>query len=171
MSLETKCACVMLLALPLMGQVAARQGTVADVRQSEFSSPMVLELPMDRLHVAEPGDMYSFTDQGAFVCDDVSLPLVVVKKTVNDKAKRVELRIQSTAYVRPSFDRKVVLRYSVLRSGQALAAFTEQEISAKEKKYRSDSSTLVMSKDEFDSLFQGGNHGVLKIVMVVTPDR
>ncbi|WP_243286981.1 hypothetical protein [Geothrix terrae] len=168
----------MLLFLPLMGQVAtrqgavaARQGTMVDVQQSEFSSPMVLELPMDRLHVAEPAGMYSFTDQGTFVCDDVSLPLIVVKKTVNEKAKRVELKIQSTAYVRPSFDRKVVLRYSIIRSGQALATFTEQEISAKEKKYRSDSSTLVMSKDEFDSLFEGGNHGVLKIVMMVTPDR
>lgn len=171
MTLRMRCLAPLLLVLPLLGQVAARQGTVADVQPSEFSSPMVLELAMDKLKTGELVDLYSFTGLEKFVCDDASLPLVVIRKTINPSAKRVELKIESTVYVRPSYDRKVNLRYSIISAGKALPAVTEHQVSAKERKYRSDSSTLILTKDEFDNLFQDDHHGVLKVVMTVLPDR
>lgn len=162
---------LMLSFLPLAGQIAARQGTAADTQQGEFASPMVLELPLDKLRDEAPGGLYTFTDQQKFVCDDASLTLLVVRKTVDRKAKRVELKLESTVFVRPSYDRTVNLRFTVVREGRALEGFTDQEISAKEKEYRSDRSTLVLPLEAFEQALAGEPRGFLKVVMVVTPDR
>jgi hypothetical protein len=159
-----------MLVVPLMGQVMARQGTAADLKQSEFSSPIVIEVPLTRLKAQEPGDFYAFTDQDKFVCDDVSIPIILIKKSIN-WSKQVELNIKTTVYVRPSFDRKVTLQYSIIQTGSALNLRTLQEISAKEKQNRSDSSTVVLSKDAFEGLLNSENPGMLKLVMTVTPDR
>ena len=118
-----RCLALCVLALPLLGQVTARQGTPADLQQSRFASPMVLELPAERL------------------------------------------------YLRPSFDRRVILRYSLVQGGKVLAAAPEQLISAKENKYRSENSTLLISKEAFEQWFQGEGRGILKVVVIVEPDR
>ncbi len=169
MHLRRTCS-LLLLAAPLLAQVTARQGTPSDLQQSEFASPMVLELPLDKLGTPELGDVYSFTEQDKFVCDDVSLPIILIRKSVN-RSKQVVLSIKTTAYVRPSYDRKVTIDYSILRDGVTLGAHSVQEISAKEKENRTDSSTLVLSGEAFESLFKDGSHGRLKLVVVVTPDR
>jgi hypothetical protein len=161
---------ISVLAVPLMGQATARQGTPADLNQSEFTSPMVIEIPLDRLKSPEPGNTYAFTDQDKFVCEDVSIPLIVLKKSTN-WSNQVELNLKTTVYVRPSFDRKVTIQYSILKAGSALNGRTTQEISAKEKQYRSDSSTLVISKDDFDNLLKGESAGKLKLIMTVVSDR
>jgi hypothetical protein len=153
-----------------MGQAIARQGTAADLKQSEFSSPMVIELPLDRLKVEEPGDEYPFTNQDKFVCDDVSLPLVLIRKSTT-WSKRVKLTIKATVFVRPSYDRKVIIQCSIVGGAGAASPVTELQISAKEKQYRSDSSSLELSQEAFDDLFKGDHHGTLKLVMAVTPDR
>jgi len=159
-----------MLALPLAGQVAARQGTAADLKQSEFASPMVLELPLDRLKEDVPGGVYAFTDQDKFVCDDASIPLLLVTKSTT-WSKRVRLAIKATVYVRPSFDRKVSILCSVVGGPGVASSVTELQISAKEKQHRSDSASLELTQEAFDSLFKGDNHGKLKLVMTVTPDR
>ena len=165
-----RCLALCVLALPLLGQVTARQGTPADLQQSRFASPMVLELPAERLRAAEPEDIYTFTDLDKFVCEDASLPLVVIKK-LTGKPEKVALRIESTVYLRPSFDRRVILRYSLVQGGKVLAAAPEQLISAKENKYRSENSTLLISKEAFEQWFQGEGRGILKVVVIVEPDR
>ena len=159
-----------MLVLPVMGQVTAKQGTIADLKHSAFSSPMVTELPLDRLKIEEPGNVYPFTDQDQFVCDDVSIPLIVITKSVT-WSNRIKLLIKTTVFVRPSFDRKVTIQCSIVGGASPIHAMTELEISAKEKQRRSDSSSLEISKEEFDNLFKGDNHGKLKLVMTVTPDR
>jgi hypothetical protein len=153
-----------------MGQVIAKQGTAADLNQSEYSSPMVIELPLDRLKVEEPGNVYPFTDQDKFVCDGVSLPIILITKSTT-WSNRVKLTIKATAYVRPSFDRKVAIQCSINGGPSVISTVTELQISAKEKQNRSDSSSLEISKEEFDSLLKGDSHGRLKLVMTVTPDR
>jgi len=170
MNLKHGVAFICMLVAPLMGQAIARQGTPADFKQSEFSSPMVIELPLVKLKTTELGDVYSFTDQDKFICDDVSIPIILIKKSIN-WSKQVELNIKTTVYVRPSFDRKVTLQYSIIQAGSALNLRTIQEISAKEKQNRSDSSTLVLSKDAFEGLLNSENPGKLKLVMTVAPDR
>jgi len=158
------------LLTPLMAQVTARQGTSADVKQSAFTSPLVIELPLDRLKTPEPGDTYPFTDQDKFVCDDVSIPLILLRKSIGF-SKQVKLNLQTTVFVRPSHDRKVTLRYTLLSGDGTPGPTTEQEISAKEKKHRSDSSTLELSQEAFDNLFKGDAHPRLKLVMTVVSDR
>jgi len=164
------CLLLSMLVLPLMGQVTAKQGTAADLKQSEFSSPMVIELPLDRLKVEEPGNLYPFTDQDKFICDGVSLPIILITKSTT-WSNRVKLTIQATAYVRPSFDRKVTIQCSINGGTSVISTVTELQISAKEKQNRSDSSAFEISKEEFDNLFKGETHGKLKLVMTVTPDR
>ena len=159
-----------LLVSPLMGQVIAKQGSEADLKQGEFSSPMVIELPLDRLKVEEPGNTYPYTDQDKYVCDGVSLPLILITKSTT-WSKRVKLTIKATAYVRPSYDRKVRVQCSIIGGARAINTITELEISAKEKQNRSDSSSLEISKEEFDNLFKGENPGKLKLVISVTSDR
>lgn len=170
MNLRKSAAMVFLLAVPMLAQVTARQGTPADLKQSEFASPMVLELPLDKLKVPELGNVYALTDQDKFVCEDVSIPVILIRKSIN-RSKQVELNIKTTVYVRPSFDRKVTIHYSIVMGPNALKARTVQDISAKERQNRSDSSTLVLSGEEFDGLFKGEHPGKLKLVMTVEPDR
>ena len=162
---------LVMLAMPLAAQTVARQATPADLRQGEFHSPMVFELPFKGLSPDAPGGFYSFTDQEKFICDDVSLTMVLVKASVDPGAKTVRLKITSTVFVRPSFDRKVGLHYAVLSAGATLEGGSDQDISAKERKFRSDSSTLDLPLDRFNALFLPNNPGVLKVVMTVTPDR
>lgn len=159
-----------LLVLPLAGQATAKQGTAADLKQSSYTSPMVIEVPLDRLKEPELGNVYPFTAQDQFVCDDVSIPLVLITKSTT-WSKRVKLLIKATVYVRPSYDRKVLIQCSVIQGPGKISTGTELQISAKEKQNRSDSSSLELSQDEFDTLFKGDSRGKLKLVMTVTPDR
>jgi hypothetical protein len=159
-----------LLALPLTGQITARQGSAQDLKQSEYSSPMVLELPLDRLKDDSPGGVYSFTDQDKFVCDDVSIPLITIKKSVT-LSKRIKLTIKATTYVRPSYDRNVIIQCSIINNASTLKHVQELQFSAEEKKYQSDSTSIELSREEFDSLFAGDAHGKLKLVMTVASDR
>lgn len=159
-----------LLALPLTGQITARQGSAQDLKQSEYSSPMVLELPLDRLKDDSHGGVYSFTDQDKFVCDDVSIPLITIKKSVTS-SKRIKLTIKATTYVRPSYDRNVIIQCSIIINASTLKHVQELQFSAEEKKYQSDSTSIELSREEFDSLFTGDGHGKLKLVVAVTSDR
>lgn len=159
-----------LLVLPLPGQVTAKQGTAADLKQSEYSSPLVLELPLARLKAEEPGNVYPFTEQEKFVCDGVTLPLVLISKSTT-WSKRIKLSVKATAFVRPSYDRKVVIQCSISGGTGVVATVTELQISAKEKQYRSDNASWDLSKEEFDNLLKGDNPAKLKLVMTVTPDR
>jgi hypothetical protein len=170
MKFRNLCFFLTLLVSPLVGQVIAKQGSEADLKQGEFSSPMVIELPLDRLKVEELGNVYPYTDQDKFVCDGVSLPIILISKATT-WSKRIKLTIKATAYVRPSYDRKVRIQCSIIGGASAISTITELEISAKEKQNRSDSSSLEISKEEFDNIFKGENHGKLKLVMTVTPDR
>lgn len=81
MSIRFNAILLSLLALPLAAQITARQGSAQDLKQGEYSSPMVIELPLERLKDDAPGGVYSFTDQDKFVCEDVSIPLIIIKKS------------------------------------------------------------------------------------------
>lgn len=164
------CLFLTLLVSQLTGQVIAKQGSAADLKQGEFSSPMVIELPLDRLKVEEPGNFYPYTDQDKFVCDGVSLPIILITKSTT-WSNRIKLTIKATAYVRPSYDRKVTIQCSIIGGASVIGTRTELEISAKEKQNRSDSASLEISKEEFENLFKGESHSKLKLVMTVTPDR
>lgn len=157
------------LLTPLMGQATARQGTPADLKQGEFTSPLVIELPLDRLRTPEPGHAYPFTDQDRFVCDGVSIPLILIRTSIG--SDQVKLALKTTVFVRPSHDREVTLHYTLLGGDGTPSLATEQEISAEEKKYSSDQSTLVLSKAAFEDLFKGEGHPRLKLVMTVAADR
>ena len=170
MKLRNLCLFLTLLNSPLMGQVVVKQGSEADLKQGEFSSPMVIELPLGRLKVEELGNLYPYTDQNKSVCDGVSLPIILIKKSTT-WSNHIKLTIKATAYVRPSYDRKVRIQCSIIGGASEISTITELEISAKEKQHRSDSSSLEITKEEFDNLFKGENQGKLKLVMTVTPDR
>jgi len=163
------CLLLTMLASPLMGQVIAKQGTAADLKQSEFSSPMVIELPLDRLKTEEPGNVYPFTEQDKYVCDGVSLPVILITKSTT-WSNQVKLTIKATAYVRPSFDRKVTIQSSIIGETGVISTVAELQISAKEKQNRSDSASLEIAKEAFDHLLKGESHGKLKLVMTVAPD-
>lgn len=156
--------------LPLVGQALAKQGTETDLKLGAFTSPMVLELPLDRLKVEEPGNLYAFTDQDKFVCDGVSLPIILITKTTT-WSKHIKLTIKATAYVQPSYDRKVWIQGSLLGGAGPVGPRIELEISAKEKKHRSDSASLELSQEVFEGLFKDGQAGKLKLIVTVTPDR
>lgn len=170
MSIPFKHLALGFLLTPLMGQITARQGTPADMKQSAFTSPLVIELPLDRLKAPEPGDAYPFTDQDTFVCDDVSIPLILIRKSIGF-SKQVKLNIKTSVYVRPSYDRKVTIRYTLIGADGTPGPVTDQEISAEEKKHSTDSSTLELSKEAFEGLFRGDAHPRLKLVMTVVSDR
>ena len=161
---------LMMVVPPLMGQVIAKQGTAADLNLSEYSSPMVIELPLDRLKVEELGNIYPFTDQDKFFCDGVSLPVILITKSTT-WSNRVKLTIKATAFVRPSFDRKVAIQCSISDGTKVISTVTVLQISAKENQNRSDSASLEISKAEFDNLLKSDSHGILKLVMTVTPDH
>lgn len=166
------CLVLLLLGVPLGGQATARQGTVVDTKTTGFVSPLVIEVPLARLRAPEPepGEVYPFTDQDKFVCEDVSIPLILIRKTVT-RSHQVKLHIKTSVFVRPSFDRKVFVRYTVLTGEGTEGPSTEQELSAEEKKVSTDSSTLVLSQAAFEGLFQEGAKGRLKVVMTVVSDR
>lgn len=166
-----KLALLLLLALPpLAGQAVAKQGSDADLRQGTFTSPMVLELPLDRLKVEEPGNVYPYTDQDRFVVDGVSLPLILITKSTT-WSKQIKLSIKASAHVQPSYDRKVRILCSVVGGAVAVADTAELEISAKEKKVRSDSASLALTPEAFAGLFTGQAPARLKLIISVTPDR
>jgi hypothetical protein len=104
------------------------------------------------------------------VCDGVSLPLILISKSTT-WSKRIKLTLKASAYVRPSFDRKVAILCSLNAGTSRVGTVAELQISAKEKQHRSDSASIEISKDEFDTLIKGDNPGMLKLVMTVTPDR
>ncbi|MBI1754627.1 MAG: hypothetical protein HY014_18610 [Acidobacteria bacterium] len=159
-----------LIGFPLIGQMVARQGTEADLKQSEFTSPMVVELPLDRLRNQELGDIYPFSDQGKFVCDDVTLPVIVITKS-KTWSKQVKLSIKVTAFVRPSYDRKVSIQCMLLDSSEKKVTGAEMEISAKEKQYRSDTASLLIPQSEFDNLLKPDGHPKLKFIVTVASDK
>jgi len=160
-----------LLAMPLAGQAVVRQGTLTDLAHSVFTSPMVIELPLDRLKGDETGGIFPFTDQDKYECDDVTLKMILIKKSTRGGGAIVRLNIESSVFVRPSYDRKVSLHFSIISAGKTLEQTTDQEIAAKEKKLRSETSDLELSKEEFEGLFVGQPHGILKVVMTVAPDK
>lgn len=162
--------CLLLLAAPLAAQATARQGDSSEARKNEYSSPMVVELSMNRLRKDEYGGLYPFTDQAKFICDDVNLPLMLVKRT-NTWSKTVELNIQTTTYVRPSYDRMVTLDFRFLQGEKEVKSFLGQRIPSKEKKQRSGSIDLIFTKAEFEGLLKGTEDLKLLIRVAVESDK
>lgn len=86
-------------------------------------------------------------------------------------SKRIKLSIKATTYVRPSYDRNVIIQCTLLKGASVLKHIQELQLSAEEKKHQSDSTSVELSREEFESLFAGDNPGRLKLVLSVTPDR
>lgn len=168
-------AALFALSAPLGAQVTARPATPADLaapadpKRGEFTSPLVLEVPLDRLQAPAPGDLYPFTEQDQIVCEGVSIPLILIRKATV-RSGQVQLRIQTSVRVRPSFDRKVVLRHSIVQGPEVVSRGADLELSAEEKKATTGSLTLSLAKEVFDGLFRGDSRGKLKLVMTVSAD-
>lgn len=162
--------CFLLLATPMAAQATAQQGVNSESRENEFRSPMVVELSLNRLRKDEYGGLYPFTEQAKFICDEVNLPLLLVKRT-NTWSKTVELNLKATTYVRPSYDRMVTLDFRILKGGIEVKSALGHQIPSKEKKQRSGSVDLVFAKEEFEELLKGAEDLKLLIRMTVVSDK
>jgi hypothetical protein len=160
-----------LLAFPTFAQVKARQGDPAkDEEATRFHSPMILEIP---LSVAAR----SLWNQGAvktdgevgmkkYTCDGVSFADFSVSA---DKARdhNVKITFHSSLANEPGVDKRVTLRFELVREDAVLANVAARGISVEEGKQAPNESSVLLS----ETTLTEGAVPLLRVTMSVTDDR
>ena len=164
-------AALLLGAPALRAQAVARQGTAADLPFNELKSPLVVELPFEAFEGMKDGDTKTFTDQAKYVCDDVMLDKIKVKKKVKDGGSLVRLVITIDITVRPSYDRAVDLRFVLMKGQLPLATQDLRQFRTPEDRTRMAEVKLDIAMDTFRRAFEGPEKPILKVVLAVSANR
>lgn len=164
-------ALLALAPVPMAAQAVVRQGTTEDLPFNVLKSPMLLELPFGDFAAMKDGGSKMYTDQAKYVCDDVILEKIKIKKKIKDGGQLIRLVITSDIYVRPSYDRAVDLRFTLLKGTSSTASTDLRQVPTKEQRTKEVDAQLELSADAFDRLFSGPDQPVLKVVLAVSANR
>lgn len=155
-------------------QVEVRQGDAGEERPNDFTSPMVLELPLPDLSAMSDGAIQQYQDEiRDYFCDDVALRHIQIerRKTTGPEASaQVTFRIRGTLFVRSSHDREVTLEVSIEKDGEPLIETEIREIEAEEKKSKAFKRQFVVPQSRLGTAFSSDPAPVLKITMWVRDD-
>lgn len=156
-----------LLAIPLQAQVTARQGSAAEEMQ-EFESPMLLDLELPNLALLSVGESHTFSGLRRFVCDDASVPRLLIKKPKQKKrGDKVEFHIEGTVYVRESHDRFVYLEFRIVQDDQPQAIARVSKLEVEEAEAKSFHTRLLIDREQLEHLFSADAEPKLTILVSV----
>lgn len=155
-------------------QVDARQGDPKEERPNDFTSPMVLELPLPNLSELEDREAHRFGDGiKEYYCDDVAIHELRLKRDRRRPKRggaRIFFDLRGKLYVRPSHDREVTLTLALVQGENSLAETVIEDIEAEEKKYKSFKSRLDPRESDLDAAFATEPEPLLRITMWVRKD-
>lgn len=155
-------------------QVEARQGDAKQVRPNDFTSPMVLELPLSDLSSLADGELVEYQNEiRDFFCDDVALRHFQIERQKTrgpDASTQVTFRVRGTLYVRPSHDREVALDITIGKGEEVVAETRLTEIEAEEKKRKAFKQRFVVSQSRLREAFSSEPVPTLRITMWVRDD-
>lgn len=169
---KTALLLILLLVHPawLASQVTARQGTPSESPLKEFQSPMILDLPLQSLRDLPWQALKDFKEVRTYYCDDLVLSqLVVVKKEDKHRGQPsgVRLEIRGSVSVRPSYDRRAILRFDAVKGEERVAMVQLSQISAEEGKTRPFAAVLRLPPGAFERLFAEGPEPLLRVTVTV----
>lgn len=160
--------------LTVTAQVEARQGDAKEERPHDFTSPMVLELPLADLSALADGEIVAYQEEiREYFCDDVALRHLQIERQKtrgSNTSSQVTFRIRGTLYVRPSHDREVALDISINKGDEIVAETRLAEIEAEEKKRRAFQRRFVVSQSRLVQAFSSDPPPTLRITMWVRDD-
>jgi len=119
-----------------LGQVSARQGARADdplgaIEQTDFESPMVIELPLTGLAPSPGGTPVSAGDKiGKFRCDSISVSSLVVTESTSKTSEIVTVKM--VLRDPPGRDKRVGVRYQLLSREKVIGEIVERDIETEE---------------------------------------
>jgi hypothetical protein len=145
------------LVTSLVSPQTARQGTREEIEgnrlPTEFSSPMILELPLDYLiTMKEDGAAYWEIRQfSRFHCMDVSIPKLRLRKLRKgtDSDLQFGLEIETHVATRRSGDRDVDLILELLKENTLIAHAAIRDIDAEEGRVKIVRTKLSFAEDIF----------------------
>jgi hypothetical protein len=114
-------------------EIKAMQG-VSSNHTTEFASPMVLDVSLDRLRT-EPDQSLHF-EPNDYVCDDVVITALDVVLRPSPDKQEARLQTYVEVYTRRSFDRVAQLSFELVKGEQAIASWKVNDIDAESNKMR-----------------------------------
>lgn len=157
-----------------LSQVAARQGDPKEERPNDFTSPMILELPLPDLSALDEKHVERYRDEiRDYFCDDVSIrELRLQRRRAKGEGpdKRVFFRVRGDLFVRPSRDRRVSLKLGVVRGDATLAELEIENLDAEEKKRTGFKGSFWLREAELEEAFASAPAPVLRVSLWVRED-
>ncbi|MCB1058516.1 MAG: hypothetical protein KDD11_23680 [Acidobacteria bacterium] len=139
------------LAPSSLAQVTARQGEPTQREQTEFHSPMVLEVPLPDLTRLSLGQgMLISRELGRFVCDDANLNgslWVDLRKPRRGEEGKAVLEFRGSVHVRESYDRLVDLTFRVKGSEEVLGEGVVRKLDVEEERTRPFTARVAVSEE------------------------
>lgn len=162
----------------VLAQVTATQGANAaeDGKQTEFASPMVLDIPFPDFRTLPPKSPWVTTEASRYFCEGVSVDSLTVvpgkaRKTWlldgSGKERVVEYTLETSIRVRPSQDRRVNLLVELRLGDRTLASTAIRDVDAEEEKVKRAKAYLVARAEDVESLFTGEAKPTLRLTMSV----
>lgn len=156
------------LAVPSTAQVVARQGTTSQNQPEEFTSPMVLELPLKDLVNLSFDTGRDFKEVSRFYCDDTSIKrLLLTKKRGSRKSGATVFDLKGSIGVRPSHDRLAALRFDLVNGEKSFGSSRIAGINAEEGKVRVFNSEISLSPQVYEALFSPPESALLRVTLTV----
>jgi hypothetical protein len=152
------------------GQVVARQGAAST--ETEFRSPMVLELPFGVIAHLAPSSGKKFPEVEKYVGDDTSLRSLLVTRIKDAPAKgSARFTISGSVYVRPSYDRVVRLRFSILNGTRVVGSTETPELDSEERELTPFQAELSIPTSELKAFSDKGAKATLQVIVTVADNR
>jgi len=165
------------LAIPsaLLGQVIARQGEVKDSPLHEFTSPMILEMPIKDLPVIAYNGGQDLSKQvQEYYCDGlvISKLLLTKKKDAHrGEAPGLRLEFRGSVTVRPSHDRLATIRFEVINGIDVVASTEAARLNAEEGKATSFSAKMRLSAEDVKRVMGEGKSPSLRLTVAVADNN
>ena len=161
-----------------LAQVTAAQGAKAAEagKQTEFASPMVLDIAFPDFRTLPPKNPWITTEASRYFCEGVSVESLTVipgkaRKTWlldgSGKERVVEYMLETSIRVLPSQDRIVNLLVELRLGDRTLASTAIRGIDAEEEKVKRARAHLVARAADVESLFAGEAKPMLRLTMSV----
>ena len=162
----------------ILAQVTAAQGANAAEagKQTEFASPMVLDIPFPDFQKLPPEKPWTTTEASRYFCEGVGVASLTVipgkaRKTWlldgSGKERVVEYMLEMSLRVLPSQDRIVDLLVELRLGDRTLASTAIRGIDAEEEKVKRARANLVARAADVASLFTGEAKPMLRLTMSV----
>jgi hypothetical protein len=121
------------ISAPATSQVVAKQGVEDSARIQTFRSPMILEFPASEFIKPTSGEFWRLKGAERFNCEGVYFQYISLARSGKAK-KGLEIRIEGTLAVGPSFDREAKVIVEILVDGQSIGTGYKEKIDAEERK-------------------------------------